>query len=90
MLQLVSLMLHNARASFHIFLQWSSVALETGLAAGLAGRAVVCLVLAVSDPRSADGTWLAKATVDGHLGTERGHVRGKSIARFVPQAVYPR
>src|SRR5262249_40694754 len=60
------------------------------LSAGLAGGAVVGLVLCVHDAlnwRAADGAGLPVAAVDGHVVAECRHLLGEAVADLVP---YPR
>ena len=59
---------------------------------GLAARAVVRLVIGITDPlhgRAADRARLAEATVDGHLRTERGHLLGEAVAGLGPEPLDP-
>lgn len=59
---------------------------------GLAGRAIVGLVLRVPDPldgRAADGAGQSEPAVDGHLRPEGGDPLGKGVAHLPPEPIGP-
>ena len=60
--------------------------------ARLATRAIVCLVIGITNPLdgcAADGTRLAEPAVDGHFGTKGGDLLGESRPRLLPQPIDP-
>src|SRR5437667_9665984 len=75
-----------------VFQQARERAIRKQASAGLAGRAVVALVLGIDNPlhrRAAHGTRLLEAAMHGHLVVKRADLLGKPAAALLAQPSRP-